>query len=404
MDLYDDLRVWLNEKALRENEFDHTLKELAHRMRDAGLPVARVNVGRMMLHPAIGLYDIEWEAETDLVRTSILQRSQVTPTLGDKTPFGEISRGRQTSVIGALEDPESRAAFQMFEELHARGYTGYAAFGRNFGQKQHVFEGVPEDFRGTAMSFATKRTGGFSGPEIAALADLITPIAVCLRVATERFLTVELLSHYLGRTTGEKVYSGHSALGSGTRIDCVLFYSDMRNSLSIASDMEPEAYLAVVNSYFDCTAAAVLDHGGEVLKFIGDGVLAIFPIIEGRRPRANMCRAALAAARDARERLARLNAGRTEGAPEVDFGIALHVGEVIYGNVGTAKRHDFTATGPAVGLAARIEGLSADLQIPIVATRAFADASAEPGQDLGERALKGFADPVAVIGYAARRE
>lgn len=399
MDLCDDLRVWLSEEALRENTLDQSLKDLAHRMRDAGLPVARVNVGRMILHPVIGLYNIEWEADTDLVRTSILQRSQVNPTLGSKTPFGDLSTGKTRAVIAELSDPGTRARYPMFEELYARGYTGYAAFGRSFGQKQRVFEGVTEDFRGTAMSFATKRLGGFSKEEQAALESLATPIAVCVRVATERFLTLELLSHYLGRGTGEQVYSGHSALGSGTRIDCVLFYSDMRNSLGIATDMEPEDYLSVVNSYFDCTAAAVLDHGGEVLKFIGDGVLAIFPIAEGRRPKANMCRAALAAARDARQRAAHMNATRAEGIPEVAFGIALHVGEVVYGNVGTAKRHDFTATGPAVGLAARIEALSAALQAPIVATRDFADASAEPGQDLGTHALKGFADPVPVIGY-----
>lgn len=128
--------------------------------------------------------------------------------------------------------------------------------------------------------------------------------------------------------------------------------------MAIAGTLEPKEYLAVVNRFFDCTAAAVLDHGGEVLEFIGEGVVAIFPILEGRRPKLNMCRAALAAARDAFLRRARSNAECEDGSPAIYFGIALHVGEAIYGNVGTAKRNDFTAIGPAVGIVSQIEALT----------------------------------------------
>ena len=400
MEIFDDIIAWLNEEALSEHSFDVTIKSLGDRLREGGVPVARINVGRMMLHPAIGLFDSDWHADTGLVRTSVVDRSQVSPTLGADSPFGDMSKRDVFTLMASFDNPEERAQYALFEQLYEQGYTGYAAFGRRFGQKQHIFEGVTEDFRGTFMSFATRRAGGFTAKESAGLERLATPVAVTLRVATERFLTVELLSHYLGQATGEKVYAGYSARGEGERIDCVLFYSDMRNSLGIADRLEPEDYLAVVNRFFDCTAAAVLDHGGEVLKFIGDGVLAIFPVIAGRRPKQIMCRAALAAARDAIQRAARQNAERPADTPEVRFGIALHVGEVIYGNVGTVKRHDFTATGRAVGLAARLEGLSTELGAHILATEEFATACGEPNTDLGAHQIKGFDAPVPIVGYA----
>jgi len=200
--------------------------------------------------------------------------------------------------------------------LADEGIVGYAAFSRIFGSRQTVFSELGEDCRGASLSFCTGRFSGFSQSDLDGLSRLITPLCVCARIANDQFLTAELLETYLGRISGKQVLLGHSARGNGKSIECALFYSDMRNSLEWSQSLEIDAYLAIVNQYFDCTAGAVLGHGGEVLKFIGDGVLAIFPIEQTTRPRANMCAAALSACR-ARGICARRNSQQIPQTAEI---------------------------------------------------------------------------------------
>ena len=138
-DFFDDIAAWLSEEALSENSFDVTLKAFAQRLLDGGLPIARINIGRMILHPAIGLTDSEWEAGTGLVRTTIIERNKVTPTLGEDTPFGDMSVKQLGTIHANLEKPEEREKYKIFDDLAARGYTGYLAMRRAFGQKQNVF-------------------------------------------------------------------------------------------------------------------------------------------------------------------------------------------------------------------------------------------------------------------------
>ena len=161
--------------------------------------------------------------------------------------------------------------------------------------------------------------------------------------------------------------------------------------------MPLEDYLAMINLYFDCTAGSVIDHGGEVLKFIGDAVIAIVPIGENTRSAVDMTRAALNAANEAFDRCARINQERTEaGQPVIDFGISLHVGKVMYGNVGTDQRLDFTIIGPAANEVTRLEGLCKVLDTSFVASQAFADAHAGELRHLGQHELAGLSEAVDV--------
>lgn len=401
MDVFDEIINWLAEEALTEHPISRTIGELASRLREGGVPVGRIICGRILLHPAIGMFDVGWNADTGLVETSLVSRADVRKTISTRTPFGDIALGKISKLCVNLTDAEPREKYPMLDRLFNEGFRGYAAFGRNFGMKQKIFDGVQENFRGISVSFATRSSNGFTDEELRGLARLITPLAVTIRVDTDRFLTSELLAHYLGRETGYKVLSGQSARGDGELIDCVLFFSDMRGSLKLADTLGATDYLAVVNNFFDCTAGAGLDHGGEVLKFMGDGVLAIFPVVEGRRSTKAMCRAAMAAARDALRRAEALNISRKADAPEIDFGIALHIGQVIYGNVGTTNRHDFTATGRAVGQVARIEALTRDLGFPILTTADFAATLDETGTVFPQQALRGLGTPMDIAGFNA---
>ncbi|MGJ8617500.1 MAG: adenylate/guanylate cyclase domain-containing protein [Sulfitobacter sp.] len=219
----------------------------------------------------------------------------------------------------------------------------------------------------------------------------------------DQFLTSAILETYLGRISGQQVLEGHIERGDGQQIDCAIFYSDLRGSVALSQHLDTQQYLDAVNAFFDCTANAVTKHGGEVLKFIGDGVLAIFPTNDASCSRANICAAALASAREAFARADHTNRKRqSDGLPALQFGIALHVGSVIYGNVGTTKRLDFTATGPAVGMAARVEQLTRSVDASLLATADFAAHVSEEGIALPPQTLRGFPDDVSLVSYPVK--
>lgn len=395
IDLIDGVNDFLLARAVQDTDLTETMSELAWRLVDGGLPISRIVLGRTLLHPVIGLIDLEWNAETGQVVQSRVPRDQFDPAMFDNTPFGDMIVARTNSYVANFSDPDVLEKFPIFQKLSDQGVTGYAAFSRTFGRGRAVLPGAPDHAEGAVISFCTRRFSGFSQEDLDALERLIMPLCACVRVATDRLLVTELLETYLGRISGKHVLTGQSQRGDGRTIDCALLYSDMRNSLELSQQMEPDAFLDSVNQYFDCTAGAVLDHGGEVLKFIGDGILAIFPFDETIRLRANMCAAALSAARDAFNRADHLNCRRkAEGRPDIEFGIALHAGSVLYGNVGTEKRLDFTATGPAVGLVSRCEALTRDIGTRLIATADFGQNCPSGLQHLGKYSLKGFKEEI----------
>ncbi|MEO0766330.1 MAG: adenylate/guanylate cyclase domain-containing protein [Pseudomonadota bacterium] len=315
-------------------------------------------------------------------------------------PFGTISRGETDRIFADLTDPADVARYPLFADLAEKGVTAYFAAGRTYGHRQELFDTYGKSFRGGSVSFATKRFSGFSKTDLEGLERLIAPFCVCLRIADDRFVANELMGTYLGRITGQQVLSGHIERGDGQQIDCAILYSDLRGSVDLSQELDTQTYLDTVNAYFDCVATAIAEHGGEVLKFIGDGVLAIFPFEDTTRPRSNMCAAALASAQEAFARAAHANTSRqSNDLPPIQFGVSLHVGTVIYGNVGTARRLDFTATGPAVGLASRCEGMTRTLDTPLLATGAFADLCPIKGTEQGAHSLRGFKDPVKLVSY-----
>ncbi len=210
-----------------------------------------------------------------------------------------------------------------------------------------------------------------------------------------------LLKTYLGERTGERVLAGRTKRGEGEKIHAVIWLCDLRDSTQLSESMPVEDFFRALNDFFDCTAAAVLDHGGEILSYIGDAVLAIFaiggtdrPLREACFPKEGACTAALAAARDARARVDALNQRReTKGEPPLEFGLALHVGDVMYGNLGVPERMQFTVIGAAANEAARLAGMCKDLKRWVLVSSAFPRCF--PGQmiSLGNYALRGVETP-----------
>lgn len=370
--MFDQIGVWLMDCGVREADVEDVVQGFGRRLVDAGVSLYRVSLGGMLLHPVFGALDVVWNARDDTVVNQMMPRSVLTtPEFQDSPFFWAISQHVPFHRF-RLEDGPADAGFPIFRRLREAGVTDYLLFFETYGRSNDVlWADLPSGMEGVILSLSTRRIGGFTDFEIDYVRALMRPFALCIKSITMHALARALLDTYLGKYTGNRVLDGMVERGDGGMIDCVLFYCDLRNSTRLSEELSSEQYLALINAYFDCTAGAVVDHGGEVLKFVGDAVLAIFPIDPAHRPAADMCRAAMSAAREAFSRAARAG-GQVDGLDGgIRFGISLHVGQVMYGNVGTDRRLDFTVIGPTVNQATRLEGLCKPLGIPLVVSGTF---------------------------------
>ncbi|MDW6021169.1 adenylate/guanylate cyclase domain-containing protein [Mesorhizobium sp. BAC0120] len=265
-------------------------------------------------------------------------------------------------------------------------------------------EAVNEHVAGTAESGRLSETPllswGLSRSLTAAEAELLSETArfavAPLAALGTRLTLTDLLQSYLGQRSASQVLAGRSRRGAGETIRAVLVYGDLRGFTALSESLAPEAVIAALDGWFDRVAGAVHAFGGEVLKFIGDGVLAIFPITD--QPPSVACEAALSAVAAARAGMDHLDEARSrEGSPPLPFGLALHLGDVFWGNIGTADRLDFTAIGPAVNLVSRLEGLCKPLDRSVLISGAVASETKAPLVPLGEHMLRGIAEPCAVF-------
>lgn len=387
-----DIAAWLLHRALRQSRLSDTIPALGRRLIEAGIPVARINLGGFMLHPVLGALDLTWDAGRDGARIQTRTRRDLTTEAFRDAPFYYMFARDLPEIRHRLADETARARFPLFARLHEQGLTDYLALYTSFGKPLATpFDAGIEGMECAMCSFATDRPEGFAEPDLDRLRALILPIALVIKSAIAESFAQALLDTYLGRLSGRNVMLGHIQRGDGRLIDCVLWCSDMRGSTLLSSKLELGRYFRTVNDYFDCTADAVLDHGGEVLKFIGDGLMAIFPIDGETRSAAAMCEAAARAAQDALDRGRALNAGRTaEGLDPIAFGVGLHVGRVMYGNVGAERRMDMTVTGPAANQVARLENASKFAGAPVIASAEFAGLHEGETISIGARALRGM--------------
>jgi adenylate cyclase len=239
-----------------------------------------------------------------------------------------------------------------------------------------------------SVSLATRRPGGFTDHDIAEVQRLLHPFGMAMEIHVGRALSRTLLETYLGRISGSRVLDGQIKRGDGQSIDAVIWFSDLRESTPLSISLGEQRFLELLNDYFAATAGAVLEHGGEVLRFIGDASLAVFPTT-GRTARL-VCERAVEAARAARARVGAANAARqSAGLPAFACGVGLHLGRVHYGNIGTPERLEFSVIGVAANKAARIEALCKDTGQDVVLSSAMAAALGAPCRSLGKFALRG---------------
>jgi len=373
---------WLIGDARRLPDGPTLLTELCTRLVAQGVPLARASFHLRVLHPQLFGVGFYWQRGAKEIRVFRAQHGIEQTDLFLKSPMRLLFEGAG-AVRQRLDLPDAPLAVPLFEELRREGLTDYVALPVTFS------DGM---IHGTTWS--SDHPGGFGGAALAQLEDLLPVFGLLLEIHLSRRMAITLLDTYVGHNAGERILKGEITRGRGTTVAAAIWYCDLRGFTALSERLGRDALLACLNDYFDCMAGAVERQGGEILKFIGDALLAIFPLAGEQA-----CRRALAAACEARETMAALNARRrARGDEALAFGIALHVGEVMYGNIGAADRLDFTVIGPAVNLAVRLERLCRSLDRELLLSDSFAcDCAAPPLSSLGRHRLEGIARPVEVF-------
>ncbi|MBM3486124.1 MAG: adenylate/guanylate cyclase domain-containing protein [Alphaproteobacteria bacterium] len=377
---------WLLASAPGIVDLRQLVAALVDRLDGAGVPVDRMSAGFAALHPEIRSIGYIWTRGDSFVRERFAHHGIERTDDYIGSPFQQIING-EPIVRYRLDATLGADGHAILRELREEGFTDYIAHRLDF-----------SDGNVGVISFVTRKAGGFGAEAVAILAAMRPLLALVVNIQVERFVARGVLDTYLGREVGRRILAGEVRRGEGVTIRSALLFCDMRGFAALSDRLPLEALIRLLNDYFEAIIEPVAAQGGEVLKLIGDGMLAIFRIDETAETK-RVCDAAMTAAELASANIAHLNRRRVRGSEDaIRFGIALHVGDVMYGNVGAASRLDFTVIGPAVNRVARLEGLAGSLGRDLVTSAEFAAAATRPLVAIGRHALKGIADPLEVYG------
>lgn len=382
--LVDQVGDWLTRVAFTGAELDEIARGCFDRLAAAGVPIARAQVTFSILHPLYRAVGFTWRRIDGLkieayrhVRNGQIDRFRKSPYYVLLSNKLEYLRRRITS--------EEMSEFPILEELKREGMTDYLAY-------VHSFEPFEEDGRAQGMmgSWATDRPGGFIDADIAALLKVQSHLALVSKMAVLKRLAGNVLTTYLGGDAGRRVMSGQIKRGDGETIRAALVIGDMRNSTEFSEKLGRQGYIDLLDEFFDAIAKPFAMEGGQILSFLGDGFLGVYPCERNRAESQQACRKALKAAEIATWRMADFNRRRrAANDEEIGFGLGLHVGNVMFGNVGLKERLTFSAFGQAVNEVQRLEGLSKKYKTPIIASDEFALYSGGEWNMLGVETLRG---------------
>jgi adenylate cyclase len=372
---------WLIGEARQLPDGSAVLSELCKRLVDAGMPLRRASFHIRTLHPQLFGLGFYWQRGSDEVRVFRAQHGIQATALFQHSPMRVLFEGAG-AVRQRLDLPDAEFQFPMFYELRNEGLTDYVALPMAF-----------SDGKTHGTTWSSDRPGGFESGDLGQIEDLLPAYSLLLEIHFNRRIAINILDTYVGHHAGERILQGEITRGSGQTVRAAIWICDLRDFTARSESAGRDELLDCLNRFFDCMAGPVEKQGGEILKFMGDAMLAIFPL-DGERA----CWRAVQAAIDARAAIATLNEDLlTRGQKGIGFGIALHVGEVMYGNIGAANRLDFTVVGPAVNLTSRLEALCRKLGPDILVSDDFADLCSSTFRSLGTHRLPGISRPVEVF-------
>lgn len=371
------LRDQVLTRAESVEDLGELLEGFAGALREVEIPLDWLSMHSLRLSPTLETRTYEWTPTTSQVVRRAEER-EASPGHEDAL-ISRIWSGLSAADhrLGASPDPSDGA---LVRDLKAHGITHF------------LIAPVPRWVQGpAALVLGTQRPEGFSEADLASLRRATDALAPAADLHETRALVRTLLRTYLGKSAAESVLRGSIRRGESEMIHAILFYSDLRDFTPLSEETAVPRLTDLLDRYFETIARPVQAAGGEILKFIGDGLLAVFPCPVGHRRACPTAQRALRVARDAQ----RAMADRRREEPDFDLacGVALHVGDVLFGNVGASDRLDFTVIGPAVNLVTRIESLSKRATSGIVASEDFARREGGDYDTLGRHGLKGISQP-----------
>jgi adenylate cyclase len=398
-----ELHVWAVRQGLLGIGAAELFEGFCRRLALAGVRLWRASAAMRTLHPQWGGYSYTWRRDLNAIEPAQFERGDERRRVWLTSPFAFLVAQAQTRPGDAdpwlhlrrrLTGPEAQLDFPVLEELADDGATDYFAQIVRFGPEGDASRGT-----GIAYSFATDRREGFGEDDVTLLRAVLPALSLAMMAHAGHTIASGLLGAYLGDDAGRRIHAGAVERGSVERIHAVLWFADMRGFTKLADSTPGLEVIELLDEVFETLTAPLRSRGGQVLKFMGDGMLAIFPL--PAETQAKTCRDAIEAAREAMHTLDGINRARAEaGKPIAEVDLALHIGEVLYGNVGAADRLDFTVIGPAVNEAARIETLCEPLGRKVLVSAEFAAAAGNCNglQPLGHHRLRGVREPRAIYG------
>ncbi len=376
-DAIGGMTAWLLSPDTRSLAAEELLAALADRLATNGVPVWRAVTSVPTKHPEVYVRNIRWVAGQGS-EVFVRHHSLTATPMYTESPVAAIHGG--TSMIRCrLAGAGADLRYNVCRALADQGGTDYVVWRLDLGDCEIAY-----------ISWATQREGGFTDEDLVTLEALNAPFALRLELEAANYTTRSLLEVYLGHNAALRVLAGAFRRGGGESIRAVIWFCDMRGFTSIADRMPASDVVETLDKFFEAVAGPIASYGGEILKFIGDAVLAIFPVEQQETER--VCENAIAAATAASSLVDALNDARAPEAP-IGFGIALHLGDVMYGNIGAQNRLDFTVIGAAVNEACRVEALSKSLGARLLMTRTFVDAWGGRAASAGTHTLRGVAVP-----------
>lgn len=346
-------------------------------------PLERSWLHLRALHPQYAGVSRVWTKEGGGKETFLNHGFELSKTYL-RSPVRFAVEGRQT---GRWRLDGSRALpYPTLDDLRVEGYSDYTIAPLTYS------DGTPN-----AISWATRSPDGFSDDDLQLFHDLLPAYAAIAEIKSLRRFVVNVLNTYEGREPGELILKGQIQRGDVRTITAALMLVDLRGFTTMSDAMAPAQVIEALNRYFDCVIPAVTKRNGDVMEIMGDGVLAIFneSMVGGA---AEACRLAFEAAQEGIMAIEESNASRTEGAPRLSAGFALHYGTVAYGNIGTNDRLDFTVIGRDVNMTSRIERLCRELGRPLIMSSDFVSRLKDPMYEIGHFALRGFAQMQLLFG------
>jgi len=386
--LLDRVAEWLTNSSLAGDDLENIVRGFCERIAAAGLPIARVHLSFSMLHPLYDALSFTWRRASGVTIEGFRMPAGQKPDRFLQSPYYYLLDNNLQHIRRRLMQ-EGPNEFPIFEDLRKDSITDYLAFVQPFGDGS---------VQGMMGSWSTDHHNGFSDDMIDALLRMQDHLAVAAKMAVLGKLANNMLTTYLGGDAGKRVLNGQIRRGDGETIRAALVMGDMRESTMYAEKEGRQAYIDTLNEFFDAIAAPFNRNGGEILSFLGDGFLAVYPCGRHKDPSKIACEAALSAVHQAQARVAELNNDREQKRlSKIGYGIGLHVGNVMFGNVGLKDRLTFSAFGSAVNEVQRLQILTKKYGREVVASQAFAGYCGGEWTRLGEEKLRGIRQKVTVL-------